>query len=467
MAISLGGTGARRAGARLGSRASVRAGAAVDTAVLAVCVLAALILLFLPGEERDRVAATLRRTAVAPLAQLQREAEIRRAKYLSYDERVRVRGELARDAADVTGLRSENDRLRRMLGLGARLQWGFVAAEATPGQVASKLVREQIVETFLLTTGGRVGVTPFSPVVAPEGLVGMVEQVDPAMSVAISYAHPDFRVSVQTPDGAATGIVQAHLGSGADRALLELRGVPFRSPLKPGQLLVSSGLGGTYPRGIPVGTVVREIQTAERWARTYLLQPSVSLSDVGAVMVLQKRRAVAGVDSVWTSLTSADSAARRVAAAGDSIARDALVREAAARRAALDAGRPDSNAAGAGAADSTAPSGTSATGTPTTTGAPTPPRGAADTATRRPAPRPAVPEPTVAPPRPAVRPPAPPTRDSAGGTVEPRARAAAPRPPRSDRSARPDSVRRRTDAAVPRPTVPAPPRAGPRPRPQP
>lgn len=463
MAITLGGTSARRAGTRIGSRTPVRAGAAGDTAMLALCVLTALVLLFLPGEERDRVAATLRRTAVAPLAQLQREAEIRRAKYLSYDERVRVRGALARDAADVTGLRSENDRLRRMLGLGARLQWGFVAAEAIPGQVAGKLVRQQILETFLLTVGSRAGVTQFAPVVAPEGLVGMVEQVDPAMSVAISYAHPDFRVSVQTPNDSAYGIVQAHLGTGANRGMLELRGVAFRSPLKPGQLLVSSGQGGTYPRGVPVGTVVREIQTVERWARTYLLQPSVNLGDVGAVMVLQKRRAVAGVDSVWTSLSSADSATRRIVAAGDSIARDALVREAAARRAAFDSTRPDSGATRSGAADSTAPGGTAASsgtgltvpstpaapaasggtlgGTlapaaPSVGAAPSPAERAAraagagaEAAARRPAPRPTVPEPAATTPRPAApRPTAPPTRDSAAGTVESRPRPAAARP---------------------------------------
>jgi rod shape-determining protein MreC len=149
---------------------------------------------------------------------------------------------------------------------------------------------------------------------------------------------------VQTPDGTGFGIVQPHLGSGAERGLLEIRGVPFRSPMKAGQLVVSYGQGGTYPRGIPVGTVIRELQTPERWARTYLLQPSVSLGDVGAVFVLLKPRAVAGVDSVWTSVTSSDSAARRVAVAGDSLARDILLREAAARRAALDSARGDSAA---------------------------------------------------------------------------------------------------------------------------
>jgi rod shape-determining protein MreC len=256
VAVSLGGSRANaRGAARLGSRAPVRAtGAAVDVALLGISALAAVVLIALPGELRDRTAATLRRTAVAPLVELQRVAEVQRAKYLSYDERVAQRATLARDAADVTGLRAENDRLRRTLGLGARLRWGFVAAEAIPTQSAGELARQPILLSFMLTQGSRAGVAPFAPVVAPEGLVGMVHQTDAATSIAITYANADFRVSAQTPDGAAYGIVQPHLGSGAERALLEIRGVAFRSPLKPGQLVVSSGQGGTYP-------------PASRWAR--------------------------------------------------------------------------------------------------------------------------------------------------------------------------------------------------------
>src|SRR3712207_6554013 len=138
-------------------------------------------------------------------------------------------------------------------------------------------------------------------------------------SLAISYLHEDFRVSAMTADASAFGIVQPHLGRGPERGLLELRGVPFRSQLKPGTVVVSSGLGATYPRGIPIGAVLREIQTPEKWARTYLLQPTVPLASIGSVMLLLKPRTNAGVDSVWTSVAAADSAARAAAAAGDSL----------------------------------------------------------------------------------------------------------------------------------------------------
>jgi rod shape-determining protein MreC len=116
-----------------------------------------------------------------------------------------------------------------------------------------------------------------------------------------------------------------------------MRGVPFRAKLEPGTLIVSSGLGATYPRGIPVGTVLGELSTPEKWARTYLVKPSVLPEAIGPVLVLLLARTERGVNGVWTTVQAADSAARAVAAAGDSLARAAALDELAARRAALDA----------------------------------------------------------------------------------------------------------------------------------
>jgi rod shape-determining protein MreC len=138
-----------------------------------------------------------------------------------------------------------------------------------------------------------------------------------------------------TSDGSAFGIVQAHLGTGPERFLLELRGVPFRNALTPGTLVVSSGWGGVFPRGIPVGTILGEVKTAEGWARTYLVRPAVPPPEIESVMILQPRRVSAGVENVWASVIAADSAARKVSLAGDSVARETALAEVAARRAAL------------------------------------------------------------------------------------------------------------------------------------
>ena len=312
----------------------------VDVIVLVTAALLALVARGLPPNLRDPVASSMRRTFLAPLVMLQERAEASRRSLLLDAERTAIRDSVALRAMAVASLESENDRLRQLIGLGARVRWGFVPAEAIHGRG----VRD--VTTMTLTAGSNAGVKKLSPVISPEGVVGTVSNVDPTMSEAMIWTHPDFRVSAMSEDGSAFGIVQAHAPSATTGYLMEMRGIPFRSQLKPGQLIVSSGLGGVWPRGIPVGTVLSEISTAEGWARTYLLKPVVSPADVGAVMILKSDRVTKGFENVWSSVAAAEAAAQRIVVAGDSAARSAALAEAAARRAALDTSRRDSTAGG-------------------------------------------------------------------------------------------------------------------------
>jgi len=306
-------------------------GTRTDVVLFAVSGFLSMLAIILPANLRDPAAAGLRRTVVAPLVALQRRAELSRNALLSHEAATTQRDSLALRAQSVYAVEAENARLRRLLGLGQRLRWGFIAAEA----LGDDERREDF--TLKLTAGSDAGVRTFSPVVAPDGLVGMVHTVDPALSLAITWSNADFRASAMTVDGSAFGIVAAHLGSGADRYLLELRGVPFRNELRPGTMVVTSGLGGVYPEGIPVGTVLRELQTSEGWARTYLVRPAVLPSEVTSVMILRPDRVDAGVPGVWASSKASDSAARRVVTAADSIAADSARRLA--RRRAADSAR--------------------------------------------------------------------------------------------------------------------------------
>ena len=309
---------------------ALRSSNRIDLIVLGGCALLGLVARGLPPNMRDPVATSMRRTFLAPLVMLQERAEASRRSLLLDPTRTAIRDSVTLRAMTVTSLESENDRLRKVIGLGARLKWGFVAAEAIHGRG----VRD--ITTMTLTAGSNAGVRRLSPVVSPEGVVGMVTDVDPTMSQAMIWTHPDFRVSAMSEDGSAFGIVQAHLASATSGYLMELHGIPFRTALKPGTLIVSSGLGGVWPRGIPIGKVLEEIKTSEGWARTYLIKPTVSPADVGAVMILRTDRVTKDFDNVWASVTGADEAAKRIVVAGDSAAKSAALAEAAARRAALD-----------------------------------------------------------------------------------------------------------------------------------
>lgn len=315
---------------------AVRSGGNVDTALLIACMTLALVVSVLPLDVREAIAGGLRRTVVAPLVSLQTQAEKGRSAFLAREATTLRVDSLSLRAMQLESMRSENDRLRSLLGLARQLQWGFVPAEALHPRVGDE-------NTLTLTAGSNAGVKPYSPVIAPAGLVGMIRTVDPNTSTAITWSHPDFRVSAMAVDTAlsAVGIVSAYLGGavrGVDASsfMLEMRGVAFRASLRPGTLIVSSGLGGVYPRGIPIGTVLGEIKTSEGWTRTYLLRPVVFPPDVATIMILNPDRASGDVQSVWASAASADSAARRIAAAGDSLARLGAAAAAAARREMLD-----------------------------------------------------------------------------------------------------------------------------------
>ena len=284
----------------------------MDLGLAALCGATALVCLILPPSMRGNAAAAIRGTIVAPLAGLQQRAELSRRAFLGHDESMRIADSVILRSQRLDGVTQENDRLRRLLGLGSAVKWGFVPAEALRGRGLGDEY------TLTLTAGRRAGVEPLSPVVAPEGLVGMVERVDDGLSLALVWPHPDFRVSAMASDGSAFGIVTAHLAPGAARYFLELRSVPLRSNLKPGALVVSSGLGGVYPRGIPIGTVVAELKSTEGWARTYLVRPAVRPPDIASVLILRPERVRAGFENVWQLGTAIDSATRSVVAAGDS-----------------------------------------------------------------------------------------------------------------------------------------------------
>ena len=310
---------------------AIRSNSRLDLIVLTTCVVLALAARALPNTMRDPMATGMRRTFLAPLVMLQERAERGRQSLLMADTRQAAIDSLALKTMNDSSLEGENDRLRKVIGLGSRLRWGFIPTEALHGRG----VRDET--TVILSAGSRAGVSRLSPVIAPEGLVGVVDQVDPTMSHAMLWTHPDFRVSAMSPDGTAFGIAQAHLtGSATGGYLIELRGVPFRATLKPGALIVSSGWGGVWPRGIPIGTVLEEMKTSEGWARTYLLRPAVNPADVYSVMILRRDRLAKGFDGVWQSVAQVDQATARILVSGDSAARAAALAEAAARRAVLD-----------------------------------------------------------------------------------------------------------------------------------
>src|SRR5438445_516316 len=176
-------------------------------------------------------------------------------------DRLVQRDSMALAATFMPELRSENARLRNLLGLSARLGSGYVTAEILHQPEPTNPL------SFVVSAGKKEGVRPLSAVVSPEGLVGLVASVDEHTSVVLSWAHPEFRASAIATDGSVVGIAAPHGAEGPSVWLLELQGVLYRKQVPAGTVIVTSGLGGVFPRGIPIGVVIGPAVWENGWGR--------------------------------------------------------------------------------------------------------------------------------------------------------------------------------------------------------
>lgn len=249
-----------------------------DTFVFVVTLALSLVAMSLPPTTRDPIASTLRRTVLWPFLQLQSRSEQLRTSRAAYVAVEAQRDSATLAAGELGEIRAENSRLRALLGLGTRLGSGFVPAEVLHQAALTDRL------TVVISAGSTRGVRQLEPVVAPEGLLGIVSNTESATSVVATWAHPEFRASGMASDGSVYGIL-APYGSAGGVWMLEMSGVPYRTHVPYGTHILTSGLGGVLPRGIPIGTVVGTAGETE-WYRTYLVRPAVPPGSVTHVMVL-------------------------------------------------------------------------------------------------------------------------------------------------------------------------------------
>ncbi|MDH4349056.1 MAG: rod shape-determining protein MreC, partial [Gemmatimonadota bacterium] len=229
-----------------------------DNALFALCVVLSLVMLARP-DWGGRVTGLIRGSVLRPFLSIQEWAESSRTARASLDELRSERDSAVHAAQFLHSLRAENERLRALLGLGQRLSTGFIPADVLHQALPTDG------RTLLLSAGARDGVRQFDVVVAPAGLVGVVQTVGAGQSIAMTWAHPEFRASAFAQPGDVFGIVAPAVELAGTEHLLQLRGVAIRDSLPAGTLVLTSGLGGVFPPGIPVGTVIGPVTEETGW----------------------------------------------------------------------------------------------------------------------------------------------------------------------------------------------------------
>jgi rod shape-determining protein MreC len=152
-------------------------------------------------------------------------------------------------AMQADAIARENSQLRSLLGWQQHAPWKLKLANVIMRDPANWW------RTVQIDLGSRDGIQTNLPVLTAEGLVGRVSAVGYSRSQVVLIGDPNCRVSALVENPAHDmGVVSA--GGLLDTALVDLTYLSGSASLKPGQNVITSGLGGVFPRGILIGQVV-------------------------------------------------------------------------------------------------------------------------------------------------------------------------------------------------------------------
>jgi rod shape-determining protein MreC len=104
--------------------------------------------------------------------------------------------------------------------------------------------------------GSRDGVRENLPVRTLEGLIGKVFAVGATRSQVLLLGDPNLRVGASIPETRETGVVFAGASNPLENNMVDLGYLSRSSGVKTGQNVVTSGDGGVFPKGIPIGQIV-------------------------------------------------------------------------------------------------------------------------------------------------------------------------------------------------------------------
>lgn len=232
-----------------------------------------------------------RRVVVAPVRGLFNRADLaaRNDELSAEIERLRA------DAIRLEGIAAENRQLRAALTFpppsGRRLvSCSVLSLGGTTGW--QRMIR--------IGKGARDGIRPGDPALAPDGLVGRVERTSTHTADVLLISDPNCHISCELdPPPSGVGVVRGLLCGGGGRPAgegelsliyvidpLRLRFVKRDIEPAPRTRIVTSGLGGVFPQGIPVGYILGSTTDPNGLYREAEVIPAADLGGLRVVLVL-------------------------------------------------------------------------------------------------------------------------------------------------------------------------------------
>lgn len=194
------------------------------------------------------------------------------------DENKSLQEEVKRLSSENAQLReehSENLRLRSCLSFKEQHSPMRLCAAQVIARGASAWHR-----TCTVDRGWRDGVKRAAPVVTPRGLIGQILDAGPKQSLVLLLDDESSGIGAVVQRSRVTGVCQ-----GQHNGYLIMNYIDKDADIKIGDLVVSSGMGGVYPKRFQIGRIVR-IQPGDGLQKSAEIRPSVQLDQVEEAFVI-------------------------------------------------------------------------------------------------------------------------------------------------------------------------------------
>lgn len=197
----------------------------------------------------------------------------------------------------------ENERLRRQIdflkGQNNQLRESAAASErladllrfrsrSWPSTVAARVIGRDSTNWYrgiLLDKGERDGIQRDMGVITQAGMVGRVVKTTATSSVVLLVTDPNTAVTALIQRTRDEGLV-----TGTPRGLLRMKFIPLLSSVREGDVVVTSGLVGNFPKGLMIGVVKHIEKTQDDLFQSAELVPVVDFSKLEEVLVITAAR---------------------------------------------------------------------------------------------------------------------------------------------------------------------------------
>ncbi len=186
---------------------------------------------------------------------------------------------LKREKAVLQNTEKENQRLRQLLGFKSQQEFPTVTAQVIGADAVGWY------QTILLNRGTDDRIEPKMPVVVAEGVVGKVVKNSGGMSQVMLITDPDLSVDCRVVRTRDRGLLS---GNGSRASGCVVRYLDLKSEVLAGDDVVTSGLDGVFPRGLPLGKVKAVRKGAQSLFLEAMVAPAVDFPGLEEVLVILK-----------------------------------------------------------------------------------------------------------------------------------------------------------------------------------